>query len=271
MRLLPAAVSMTFVLAVFVPSFLRLEPRNFDEAFGVTTTTFAAASCLLLAAAVWRGASSLADAWRRTRAWLRPARPIDLPAAPVRAFCVPGGPPAMMLLGVVRPRLLVTAQLLEVLSEDELGAALEHEAGHRGSCDNLKRLVMRATPDALSVLPVCRRIEHEWALAAEHAADAHAAHEPARALALASALLKVARLTPAGAAPALASPLVGGESIAVRVTQLVNPAPKGAPRSGARAGAITAAAVAIAIAVVAYAPLLEAVHDISEVVVRVLP
>ena len=62
LRLLPAAVSILFVVGVFLPSFLALEPRDFDEAFGVTTTTFAAVSCVLLATALWRGASALRDA-----------------------------------------------------------------------------------------------------------------------------------------------------------------------------------------------------------------
>ena len=35
LRLLPAAASIAFVLGVFLPSFWTLEPRDFDEAFGV--------------------------------------------------------------------------------------------------------------------------------------------------------------------------------------------------------------------------------------------
>jgi Zn-dependent protease with chaperone function len=271
MRLLPAVVSTIFVAGVFLPSFLRLEPRNFDEAFGITTTTFAAASCVLLAAALWRGASALADAARRTRAWLRDARPIQLEQSPVPAFCLDAPVPAMTLVGVVRPKLLVTKRLLDVLSGEELAAAIVHESGHHGSRDNLKRLLMRATPDALSVLAISRRLEHEWALAAEHAADAHAAGDQIRGLALASALLKVARLTPAEKVPALVSPLVGGEAIASRVSKLVQP-PHALHRSLMVRAAVPAAAIgALGIVVANYGPLLQAVHNISEVVVRVLP
>jgi hypothetical protein len=270
LRLAPAAVSVAFVAGVFLPSFLRLEPRNFDEAFGVTTTTFAAASLALVVAALWRGAAALAEAARHTRRWLRSAVAIGLPQSPVPAFCVDLDAPAMTLVGVFRPKLLVTRSVLELLSPEELSAAIEHEAGHRRAWDNLKRLIMRATPDALSVLPACRRLEHEWALAAEQAADAHAAHDASCGVALASALVKVARLTPASN-QALVSPLVGGEAIALRVSQLLNPPARRARSIAGDAAMIGLAMAGIALVVVRYGPLLETVHDISEVVVRVLP
>jgi hypothetical protein len=271
MRLLPAAASTLFVAGVFLPSFLRLEPRNFDEAFGITTTTLAAASCVLVAAAVWRGASALADAARRTRVWLRDARPIHLEKSPVPAFCLDAPVPAMTLVGVLRPKLLVTKRLLDLLSGEEMAAAIVHESGHHGSRDNMKRLLMRATPDALSVFAICHRLEHEWALAAEHAADAHAAGDQIRGLALASALLKVARLAPVESAPALVSPLVGGEAIASRVSKLVQPLPRARRSLIARVTGPTAAIAALGTVAANYGTLLQAVHNISEVVVRVLP
>ena len=78
----------------------------------------------------------------------------------------------MTLVGVVRPKLLVTRPLIDALTADELRAAIEHEVGHLGAWDNLKRLAMRATPDGLSLLPASRGIERQWAAAAELAADA---------------------------------------------------------------------------------------------------
>jgi hypothetical protein len=271
-RLLPSGISTLFVAAVFLPSFLRLEPRNFDEAFGLTTTTFAVVSCALLVASSWRAVSAVAELAARTRGWLRRADAIALPDAPVPAFCLDAPTPSMSLVGLIRPKLLVTRSLVDLLTRDELAAAIAHEAGHHGSRDNLKRLAMRATPDALSVLGACRLLEREWALAAEQAADAHAARDRARGLALASALLKVARLTPPDPAGALVSPLVGGRAVASRVSRLVEPA--GEPRRRsllARAAVVASGLTAAGLAVASYGPLLESVHNISEVLVRVLP
>jgi Zn-dependent protease with chaperone function len=274
LRLLPAAVSILFVAGVFLPSFFVLEPRHFDEAFGVTTTTFAVASCALVATALWRGAAALGDAARRSRLWIERAQPIVLGGAPGPVFCLDAPVPAMTLVGVFRPKLLVTRPLLDLLTTEELRASVAHEVAHFGSWDNLKRLLMRAVPDALSVLRASRRIEHDWAQAAEHAADSRAALDDSTRLALASALVKIARLTPPvqPLTAALASPLVGGEGIASRVARLMDTSsPERRSAWLAPAGG-TAIAIGAALTIVAtYRPLIHAVHQISEVVVRVLP
>jgi len=272
LRLLPAAVSIAFVAGVFLPSFWTLEPRDFDEAFGITTTTFAAIACVVLAGALWRGVSALRESTGRSRAWLAHAKPMSLAGAPAPVYCLDAPGPAMTLVGVFQSKLLVTRPLIDALTPEELRAAVEHEVGHLGSWDNLKRLVMRATPDALSLLPACRRLEREWALTAEHAADAEAAHDSGTGLALAAALIKVARLTPANPTfGPLASPLVGGEGIVSRVERLMNrqPAPRRSP--ALRVLGWTATAVVVCAIVSGYSPLLQSVHRVSEVLVHSLP
>ncbi len=272
LRLLPAVVSILFVVGVFLPSFFELEPRDFDEAFGVTTTGFAVLSCGLLSAAVWRGVAALHDAVKRSRSWIAHARPIVLDGSPVPVFCLDAPTPAMTLVGVFRPKLLVTRPLLELLTAEELRAAISHEAGHLGSWDNLKRLAMRATPDALSALGASRRLEQEWALAAEHAADARAAHNRATGLALASALLKIARLTPAiPSEHLLVSPLVGGDAIVSRIVRLMEGSSDSRASWGLRLATAAAGAGIFVTVVATYLPLLATVHQVSEVLVRVLP
>jgi len=272
LRLLPAALSILFVVGVFLPSYMELEPRDFDEAFGLTTTTFAVVSCLVLSAALWRGAAALRDAARRSRRFVAHARPVALAGSPAPAFCLEAETPSMTLVGVFRPKLLVTRPLLDLLTAEELRASVEHEVGHLRSRDNLKRLFMRATPDALSLFGASRRLEHDWALAAEHAADACAAQDSTMGLALAAALVKIARLTPpAPASPVLASPLVGGDAIASRISRLMDDAAANRPSWVARAIGLGSAAALLAALVVGYRPLLASVHQISEVLVRVLP
>ena len=272
LRLLPAAASTLFVAGVFVPAFWTFEPRNFDEAFGFTTTTLAFGSCALLIAALRRGALALRESAQRSRAWLEHARPIALAGAPAPVYCLDAAAPAMTLVGVIRPTLLVTQPLIDALTAEELAAAIAHEVSHLGSWDNLKRLAMRATPDALSMLPASRRLEHGWALAAEHAADAGAAHDTNAGLALASALVKVARLTPASRPVlALASPLVGGEGLTSRVERLMGgPSAQQSARPH-RILCVAATFVAAFIVVAGYGPLLQTVHRLSEVLVHALP
>src|SRR5205823_6090137 len=103
--------------------------------------------------------------------------------------------------------------LLEALTPEELTAGASHEIAHHRGRDNLKRLAMRGAPDLLHWTPAARALERRWAAAAEHRADATAAivRSPAARLALASALVKIARLMPVD--PPVTDPistLVGG-------------------------------------------------------------
>jgi hypothetical protein len=111
-------------------------------------------------------------------------------------------------------------------------------------------------------------MEARWASAAEHAADHHACGDPQSRCALASALVKVARLTPR--ATPLAEPistLVDGGEIASRVERLLSDAPPSAASARAWPIAIGAAALLAA----GYVPLLHAVHEATEILVHTLP
>jgi beta-lactamase regulating signal transducer with metallopeptidase domain len=129
--------------------------------------------------------------------------------------------------------------------------------------------LIRLLPDALAGTATAAVIEQRWASAAEHAADrAATAGDPDARCALASALVKVARLMPPTAAPFEAiSTLVGGSDLASRIESLLDePAAPTASRRGLWPAATACAAVAVA-----YAPLLRAVHEITEVLVNSLP
>ena len=117
-----------------------------------------------------------------------------------------------------------------------------------------------------------RRLERRWASAAEHAADRlNGDDSPAARCALASALVKVARLTPVEPlTPEPISTLVGGGEITSRVRRLLEdrtslPAGRGGFR---RSWAVVIAGVVVAGAVVSYGPILLAVHTATEVVVH---
>jgi len=278
LRLLPAALSILFVAIVFIPSYWEFEPREFVEGFDLTLTLVAAAAAVVLARAFVRGAASWWRAAARTRAWTGTAEPIAFDIG-IPAFRVDAPQPVLALVGVVRSRLIVTRGLVEALTAEELAASIAHEVGHHRAWDNLKRLAMGAAPDVLGWTSAAHRLESAWAAAAEHAADARepiASNRAAR-LALASALVKVARLMPPAApiAEPIAEPistLVGGGEIAARVRCLIDDA---APRQSAPqrppARRIALAVAAAASLALVYAPLLATVHRATEVLVNRLP
>jgi Zn-dependent protease with chaperone function len=269
-RCLPAAASFVFVAALFVPSYLRFEPRQTLEGFDVTLTLCAAGSLAIALSAGVRGFG----AWRRNRrqvsVWMRGARPLVQADRSLPTYTIGAAPaPLIALVGFRSPRVLVSDRLVAALTGSELDAALAHETFHARSRDNLKRLLMRLLPDALAGTATAAAIEQRWASAAERAADGGATSGDAGArCALASALVKVARLMPVG--PAQLDPistLVGGDDLSARVESLLaEPRAIVSPRRPVWIGA-----AAIAGAAIAYAPLLHAVHELTEVLVNSLP
>jgi Zn-dependent protease with chaperone function len=268
-RLLPAVLSLAFVGLVFLPSYWRYEPRELVEGFDVSLTTLAAFACALLGTAVARGVTAWRGAKRRTDKWMRVGRPLTLADTSVPAFAIDTDAPVMALVGVLRPRLLITRPVLETLTDEELRASVAHELGHRRAWDNLKRLAMRASPDLLFATGSARALERRWAVASEQLADRMAGDSGRARCALASALVKVARLTPPISSVAEPiSALVDGGDITARVERLLDDAPSAERRRSTRWLALAIPAASLALG---YTPLLRIVHSVTEILVNRLP
>jgi Zn-dependent protease with chaperone function len=269
LRLSPAVLSVLFVAVLFLPSYWRYEPREFVEGFDVSLTTLAIAATVIIGSAVARGVTAWRRAARRTAGWMRAARPLALTGISMPAFAIDTDAPIMALVGVLRPRLLITQPVLDALTDEELSAAVAHELGHRRALDNLKRLAMRAAPDLLSATRVARALERRWAVASEHAADRGAGDGDRARCALAAALVKVARLTPP--VTPIGEPisaLVDGGDITSRVQRLLDDAPTA--RRG-RTARWLAPAIALSTLILTYTPLLRTVHAVTEILVNSLP
>ena len=173
----------------------------------------------------------------------------------------------MALVGVLRPRLLITRPVLEALTDEELRASVAHELGHWRAWDNLKRLAMRAAPDLLSATGAARALERRWAAAAEHVADLSAGDGGDARCALASALVKVARLTP----PGRRSPSRSARWSTAAISRRESTGCSTTPRPTPRPLDWLALAIPVAILALGYSPLLRLVHGVTEVLVNGLP
>jgi len=144
----------------------------------------------------------------------------------VRLWVVETPAPCLALAGLLRPRLLVSRDVLDALSPQQLTAALQHERAHRDSRDNLKRLLLLLSPGLLPFGAGFGCLDRAWARFTEWAADDRAvAGNPRRSLWLAAALVRVARLQTPPAIP-LASSLLGEpRDLAARVARLLDQAP----------------------------------------------
>lgn len=213
LRIFPFVVSILFAIFLTLPSFWLMERRSFDE--DAMTFLLAVCALLLLTAGMTR---VLRAAWRTRQSvtnWLRNSGS-DKDAS-VRAMRSANGAPAVILVGVFRPEVMVSDMAVAVLNEKELRVAIRHELGHKSSRDNLKKALINATP-----FPGMSSVEAAWRQAAELAADDAAVINRQDALDLASALIKLSRPSQPWAEPELASGLVCDSSaIRLRVQRLL--------------------------------------------------
>ncbi len=227
MRVGPPVVAVIIVTAFLIPSYLAYEPYSTNEFVSKKLGALAVLSAIGVALALLRGLRSWLATRSLLRKWLDSATPIHLSDVEVPTFRIPHSFPIIAVVGTVRPRMFIAESVLQTLSEEELTAAIAHECGHLAARDNLKRSLIRACRDALMIVPCGRSVDRAWAETAESAADEYAAQQNAdAALNLASALIGIARMIPAGARPTMpvGAFLLGDETdgVQARVSRLIN-------------------------------------------------
>ena len=220
-RLLPTACGLVSAL-VLLGSYLRYEPRVTDEPFPFGVLFTAATALALLALAARRAVQSFCLTRHLVAEWRRHGEPIQLPGTRLPAFVVAHEFPVVAVVGIVRPVLFVARQVLARLAPEELQAVTAHEAGHLAARDNLRDMLMRCAPDWLALTRLHVRLQSAWSAAAECDADDYATRRGAAPLALAGALIQVAKLVPPGARLRLpASAFHDGEELTPRVMRLL--------------------------------------------------
>jgi hypothetical protein len=262
LRLLPVAGALLLSLAVVLPAFLSYEPHRDREAAGPLLLTLAAFASLTLGHGIWRG-------WRASSA----ARGLLQACGPARRCLVENGcvvrvvdiaTPIVGVIGGWRPQVVTAECVISACSRDEFRQVVAHEAAHVSARDNLKLLLLLASPDALAWTALGAILAERWRTAAEFAADQRATgDDPQKRVALASALLKVARLfdTHRGAWHALTMP-IARDDVEGRVRQLLAPA-------HAASATLSRALLSVALlAPFAALPLYAPVHELIETLVR---
>jgi hypothetical protein len=129
-----------------------------------------------------------------------------------------------------------------------LSVAVRHEQAHRARRDNLKRLLVCLAPGMLPFYRGCGSIERGWLKFAEWAADDCAVDgNPRRSVALAAALVAVARLGVSRPTLPLATCLVDDAAdFTARVDRLVGPTVPAASKEQRQGGwLVVASSVAL--------------------------
>jgi Zn-dependent protease with chaperone function len=172
----------------------------------------------------------------------------------------------LALVGIVRPRIVVSQAAQRVLSAGQMEMALRHERAHAHSRDNLKRLLILLAPGAF---PGRAALEQAWSRFAEWAADDCAAGGSAQeSLTLAAALVHVAKLGTIGKpAPLMTAFLATSHDLEARVDRLLNvstPNHPSSPRQTSTSHFLSVTAVLTAGIVVAAAMHPARIHSVLE-------
>jgi hypothetical protein len=216
-RVFPLVASVVITFAFVVPSFQLLEPRSVDIHEGIGAMPLALGACALLLIAC--GCLRVIRAQRKTSLvvsrWLEGACPLDPNDGAQTVTYQSKQAPPLTLVGVRKPKVLVSEPTVAVLTDNELHIAIKHEFAHMQFHDNLKKLIFRFCP-----FPGMSALEGTWSQATELAADAAAVSNPEDALDLAAALVKLSRLVPVETSRVCTVGLVTG-SVCVRVERLL--------------------------------------------------
>lgn len=262
-RIFPSAASMIFVAAVFLPSHWVFEPRDAVENLGLLWYSLSAAGAFVIARGVAR-AAAISRAARRLALHARPS-PIGIAGAHEVE-----GLEGVSLAGVFKTRIVVAAEVARQLTPAELDVAVAHEVAHRDAFDNLTRVVMMCAPDFFGASRAAGRLERRWHVAAETRADDRAVRgDGVRAVHLASALVKVARLS-AGVSPSPAWSTLNDPSLLERrVRRLLTGA---APSTATSGGATVAMMATIAAGLLVLVPAVTgSIHRLTEALIDWLP
>lgn len=204
LRIFPFAGALVFVFAFLLPAYLLFEPHSSEETVGVKLALLAIVSAVGVGVAAFR----VFGTWWRTRRlianWIADAEPILIEDVSIPVYRIQHPFPVIAVVGIFRPRMFVASRVFAALDCEEFQAVIRHEYGHLTARDNFKGTLMRVCRDLL-VFPFGRSLDRAWAENVEAAADEFAARTggASAALNLASALVKIARIAPPDAKPAM--------------------------------------------------------------------
>jgi Zn-dependent protease with chaperone function len=204
LRTLPALLAFLAVALLLIPSYVAYEPRHAAETVSFKLGLLAFFSATGIAVSIYRGVATHRATAKLTSDWLRQGQPVQITGLDIEAYQIEHTFPLIAIVGFLHPKLFIARQVLELLTPEEISAAVAHENGHLSARDNLKHGIMQACRDALLIIPSGRSLDKAWSEASEEAADENAARQGnGAALDLASALVKIARRIPQGARPTM--------------------------------------------------------------------
>jgi Zn-dependent protease with chaperone function len=192
-QVLPFVLAGVAALGIALPAFLKFEPRTTGELLNAKLILLAMGGAVVVTTMAARAIWAWQATARAVAQWRTLSTGLHVPGVGRPVHLLEQDSPLMAVAGLLRPRIFVGRSIVQVLTPDELAAALAHEEAHARSFDNFKQLWFRVVrlPEFLEQFAPGKAA---WAGLSEMAADEDALAEGASPLDLSSALIKVARL-----------------------------------------------------------------------------
>ncbi|MDK3160511.1 M56 family metallopeptidase [Kamptonema cortianum] len=137
-----------------------------------------------------------------------------------RMILLPTEEPFALCFGFFRPRICLSMGLMDLLSREQLKAALSHEDYHRRQFDPLRILIGSVLSRTFFFLPISQRLYNHFTINLEMKADQYAIRQVGKA-ALAGALHRLLMMPPSTAALLGKTAVVGFTVSAERVAALL--------------------------------------------------
>jgi len=204
LRVFPIVAAAVFVGAFVLPAYLLFEPHSPKEVISLSLALISLVALLGIGIASFRVLRTWLVTRRLAENWIAHSETVTVENVNIPIYRIQHPFPVIAVVGMLRPRLFVATQIFDSLSADEFRAAIAHEYGHLKAHDNFKRAFLRVCRDML-IFPLGRELDRAWADNMESAADEYAAQVGGNSMALnlAETLIKIARIAPANASPAM--------------------------------------------------------------------
>ncbi|MFJ7825624.1 M56 family metallopeptidase [Psychrobacillus sp. NPDC096623] len=130
--------------------------------------------------------------------------------------------PIAITMGFVKPKIVISTGLINLLTDDELKAVISHEIYHKDNRDPLKIFLLSLCASTIGYIPILKWFNHQYRIIQEVLADEFAIRKQETSVNLGSALLKMLKVGKQDKMP-FAYASFADTSVNYRIEHILNP------------------------------------------------
>lgn len=130
--------------------------------------------------------------------------------------------PMAITMGFMKPKIIISTGLINLLTDDELKAVVAHEIYHKDNRDPLKIFLLSLCASTIGYIPILKWFSHQYRIIQEVLADEFAIRKQETSMNLGSALLKMLKVGKQEKMP-FAYASFADTSVNYRIEYMLNP------------------------------------------------